>query len=86
MFHVEQAWAVKISEHEFAALGSSALLMFHVEHQAGICKHGDVPRGTIESTAKERNKQQCFVVPRGTTTELHLAIPNQEEPLQGPGN
>jgi hypothetical protein len=32
MFHVEQAWAVKISEHEFAALGSSALLMFHVEH------------------------------------------------------
>jgi len=85
MFHVEQAGAVKISEHEFAALGSSAPLMFHVEHYAGICKREYVPRGTTTSAAKETNTR-VSLVPRGTTTQLHLAIPNQEESLQGSGN
>ena len=75
MFHVEQAGAVKISEHEFAALGSSAPLMFHVEHYAGICKREYVPRGTIRFAAKRIEHENIFV-PRGTTTQLHLAIPN----------
>jgi len=92
MFHVEQAGAVKISEHEFAALGSSApfnvsrgTLRRNLQIRVRSAKHEDVPRETIKSTAK-RNEHEHFFVPRATTTQLPLAIPNQEESLQGSGN